>query len=91
LTSRKRGLTNDHLDWTKQRKLKVGDEIRIVVCQVSKADKPIGRKISESKSTERHQFNWAKQTYLRLRSKYEKPRASPPLHRMRGQKSAALR
>lgn len=91
LTSRRRGLTNDHLDWTKQRKLKIGDEVRILVCQVSKADKPIGRKISESKATERHQFEWAKRTYFRLQSKYEKPRSSPLLRRTSSRKATTRR
>ena len=91
LTGRKRGLRNEHLDWTKQRKLKVGDEVRIVVCQVSRAEKPIGRKFSDSKETERHQFEWAKRTYLRLQKKYEKPRANPLLHLTRGPKTAARR
>lgn len=71
LTERRRGLRNEHLDWTKRKKLKVGDELRISVRKVARADKPLGRKFSDSKETERYQFEWAKTTYLRLRKKYE--------------------
>jgi hypothetical protein len=75
LTGRKNKAPNDHLNWTFMKKVKIGDEILVRVLRIDHADPPMGVSPADPKRMEREDFRWAKARYLKLRKKYEKPRA----------------
>lgn len=76
LTGRVDGTPNEHLSWVGHKRLKVGDRIEIRVRKATSADSPIESTPSRSKEQERFQYKWAKSLYMKLRKKYEKPRAN---------------
>lgn len=83
LTDRADGTPNEHLRWVGHKKLKIGDRVEIRVRKAATADLPIETTPAESKETERFQYKWAKSQYLKLRKKYEKPRANKLVKRTR--------
>lgn len=72
LTSRKPGKVNQHLGWISDRSLKIGDEIPVKVKNSTSADKPCTQSSGDiTRWAEKKNFQYAKQTYFRLRGKYE--------------------
>jgi len=83
LTDRADGSPNEHLRWVGHKKLKIGDRVEIRICKATVADSPVDSTPSESKEQERFQYKWAKSQYMKLRKKYEKPRANKLVKRTR--------
>jgi hypothetical protein len=83
LTDRADGTPNEHLRWVGHKKLKIGDRVEIRVRKATTADSPIESTPAESKEQERFQYKWAKSQYMKLRKKYEKPRANKLVKRTR--------
>jgi len=83
LTDRADGSPNEHLRWVGHKKLKIGDRVEIRVRKATTADLPIETTPAESKEQERFQYKWAKSQYMKLRKKYEKPRANKLVKRTR--------
>jgi len=63
---------DEHLRWTEQQKLSVGDEVLITVVEVSEADPPTSKTSARcaSEDNERHQFEEAKKIYFKLKEKF---------------------
>lgn len=64
---------DEHLRWTEEQSLSVGDEITITILKVEEADLPSSRTPAKStiEDDERYQFEQAKSLYFELRDKYE--------------------
>jgi hypothetical protein len=83
LTARVDGTPDEHLLWVGRKKLKIGDQVEIRVCKVVVADSPQESSPAASKKQERLQYKLVKSQYMKLRKKFEKPRANKTLHRTR--------
>jgi hypothetical protein len=83
LTGRTDGTPDEHLRWVRHKKLKIGDRVEIRVRKTSTAESPVESTPTESKEQERFQYKWAKSQYMKLRKKYEKPRANKLVKRTR--------
>ena len=83
LTDRADGSLNEHLRWVAHKKLKIGDRVEIRICKATVADSPVDTTPTDSKEQERFQYKWAKSQYMKLRKKYEKPRANKLVKRTR--------
>jgi hypothetical protein len=72
LTSRKEP-PNEHLRWLENTQLAIGDCIKITMLDCDKVDLPVNHyeSVRRDPDDERNEFEEAKQTYLRLRDKYE--------------------
>jgi hypothetical protein len=72
MTSPVSGHHEEHVDWI-ARPLAVGDEVVVRVRDSARADEPKERRAANvDEFTEREMFRHARETYLRLRDKYEK-------------------
>jgi len=76
LTAKKDPTKDVHLNWIRQRPLKVGDEVKVRVLEAARADKPLRKlrpanRAARAKS-DRAMFESAKKYYLKHRSKYER-------------------
>jgi hypothetical protein len=83
LTGRVDGTPDEHLRWVGHKKLKIGDRVEIRVRKATSTDSPVESTPTESKEQERFQYKWAKSQYMKLRKKYEKPRANKLVKRTR--------
>jgi hypothetical protein len=74
LTSR-RHEADEHLCWLEHTRLAVGDSITITLLESDETAAPVKRKESDprDREEERRQYQRARQTYLRLKDKYETP------------------
>jgi hypothetical protein len=71
LTSRLEG-DDEHLRWAEQQPLAIGDKIEVEVLEINIVDEPTARKPAEREDErEKLRYEHAKETYLRLRSKFE--------------------
>jgi hypothetical protein len=71
LTSRLEG-PDEHLRWTEQRPLQMGDKVEVEIIETSDVDEPTARKKAErEEEREKLRYENAKETYLNLRSKFE--------------------
>ncbi len=72
LTSRAKGVVDEHLVWMERRELKVGDKVTVQIVETNDVD-PVrsGREAEEAAQDERAYFEHCKQAYLDLRGKYE--------------------
>lgn len=71
LTSRLEG-PDEHLLWTEQQPLQMGDKIEVEIIESTDVDEPTARKKAEGEEErEKLRYEHAKETYLKLRSKFE--------------------
>ena len=75
LTGRVDGTLDEYQNWITHKKLKVGDRVEIRVRKVALADSPVDSTPTSPEQEERLQYKWAKSQYLKLRKKYEQPKA----------------
>lgn len=83
LTGRVDGTPDEHLRWVGHKKLKIGDRVNIRVRKVAVADSPIESSPANSEKQGRLQYKLVKSQYMKLRKKYEKPRAKKSVKRTR--------
>ena len=76
LTGRIDGTPDEHLRWVGRKRLKIGDRVDIRVRKVAVADFPVESSPAASVKQERLQYKLVKAQYMKLRKKYEKPRAN---------------
>jgi hypothetical protein len=63
---------DEHLCWTDDESLKIGDKVEVEVVEADEADEPIIRNPAENdEERERLRYEHAKLTYFSLRSKFE--------------------
>lgn len=66
---------HEYLDWIKETKLKVGDEISIKILDTQEVDEPIETRVETKQKFESEQhklFQRAKETYFAFKDQYEK-------------------
>ena len=72
LTSRPKGVVDEHLDWLTHDELKLGDTITVEIVQTDHPDPVVsGKEAEQRQDDEREYFEHCKRAYLALRSKYE--------------------
>jgi hypothetical protein len=72
LTSRAKGVTDEHLVWLEHQKLKPGDRVLVEIIETEEVDAVrSGREAEEAADDERAYFEHCKQAYFDLRDKYE--------------------
>jgi hypothetical protein len=72
LTSRLQDLPDEHLRWTSNRTLHVGDIVRVEIVETDSPDAPGDAHEAEKRQhDEREYFEHCKKIYLELREKYE--------------------
>lgn len=71
LTSRGPNATDEHVRWSENLTLKIGDEICVRILEVDSVDIPLKSFPSRSSDDAEKEFEWAKKRYLELREKYE--------------------
>jgi hypothetical protein len=74
LTSRKVE-ADEHLGWLEHTHLAIGDTVTITLVESDETAAPVKRKATDprDREEERRQYQRARQTYLRLKDKYETP------------------
>lgn len=72
------GLANEeHIDWVKQKRLKVGDEIRVKIVEARSADKPVRKRRIDPGETLKAKKHYVRMVAKELGWKIEtKPRRS---------------
>ena len=66
---------DEHVSWLSIHRLKLGDEVIVRIAESPRADKPTSRKRADRKSPpvlEKQRFEFARDLYYKLRSKYER-------------------
>lgn len=72
LTSRPRGIKDEHVHWLSHQPLRSGDRITVEIVEAEAADPPIGgEEAAQRESDEREFYEHCKSAYLGLRDKYE--------------------
>lgn len=66
---------DEHLGWLEHTRLSIGDSITITLLESDETAAPVKRKETDprDREEERRQYQRARQTYLRLKDKYETP------------------